>query len=330
MKYCYKLIALLIIATSFQSCQEDDTEFGAVTAPSNLDFTFTIQGQNAADPDGDGTGIVVFNTTADNALNYAYDFGDGRTGSTFNGSIEHRFVELGVNSYNVTVTATGTGGAATTQTQVITVFSDFNDQEAKDFLTGETSKTWYWSVTENAHWGVGPTRLIAGQSEDSYSRPAFFPAPAFARYCPDVPQTNCFYEDTMTFTKDGNDVIYELNNFGNTYFHNTFLSQFGGPTAGNTNNEDECLPFTAPAPGVVTFVPTTNTDVAPENSRKTSIILPNNSVLSWYVGSSDYEILEITENRMVLRTVQANDPALAWYHTLTTDVAVNPDPTCSM
>ncbi len=58
------------------------------------------------------------------------------------------------------------------------------------------------------------------------------------------------------------------------------------------------------------------------------MLLANNSFMSWYVGSSEYEILDITANRMVLRCVQANDPNLAWYHVLTTDVPVNPNPTC--
>lgn len=326
MKY-YRIIAIIMLTISFNACQDDDTTFGDVTAPSNLELTFDIQGQSITDPNGDGTGIVIFNASSENAINYTYDFGDGRTGSTFDGTIEHRFVELGVISYPVTVTATGTGGAATTKTVVIDVLSTFDDAEAKDFLTGGTSKTWYWSVTENGHWGVGPTNLIGGQSAESYYTPAFFPVPAFGRYCNDL--TECFYEDEMVFTKNGNDVIYELKNFGDTYFHNTYLTQFSGPSANNPNNEDECLPFTAPAPGPVTFTPTLDTDVPVTESRKTSMILANNSFISWYVGSSEYEIMDITANRMVLRTVQGNDPALAWYHVLTTDLPVNPNPNCN-
>jgi hypothetical protein len=327
MKYYYKLIIILVLGVVFQSCQDDDTEFGDITTPSNLVLNVDVRGQSVSDPNGDGTGIVTFTSSADNALNYTYDFGDGRKGSTFNGVMEHRFVELGVISYNVTVTATGTGGVATTRTLIIEVLSTFDDSEAKQFLTGGSSKKWYWYVAENGHWGVGPTSLIGGQSPASYYTPAFFPVPAFGRYCNEL--TECFYEDEMTFTMNGTNVIYELNNFGSTYIHNSYLSQFGGPTAANANNADECLPFTAPEPGVITFTPTTNTDVPDDQSRKTSILLANNNFISWYVGSSEYEILTITENRMVLRTIQGNDAALAWYHVLTTDVPVNPNPSCN-
>lgn len=327
MKNYFKYILAIAILTTLWSCQEDDAEFGDVIAPSSLAIDFEREGEDDTNPAGDGTGIVTFNASAEGALNYLFDFGDGFTGNSFNGQIEHRFVQLGTNSYNVTVTATGTGGAATTQTIVIDVLSLFDDPQAKQFLTGGSSKTWYWSVAENGHWGVGPTALIGGQPDAAYYTPFFFPVPAFGRFCNDL--TECFYEDEMTFSLDGNNVNFELNNMGSTYFHNTYLNQFGGPSADNPNSEDECLPFTAPAPGTVTFIPTTNSVVPDENSTKTSIILGNDNFLSWYVGSSEYEILEITENRVVFRTIQDNDPALAWYHTLTTDIPVNPNPSCN-
>ena len=331
MKKYLKYIPVLFVAILLSNCQEDDVEFGDVVAPSSLDVIFEREGEDATNPNGDGTGIVRFTASAENALNYVFDFGDGFTRSSFDGTVEHRFVTLGVNTYNVTVTATGTGGAAITETILIDVLSLFDDPEAKEFLTGGTqdgaSQTWYWAVAENAHWGVGPTSLIGGQAPAAYYTPAFFGVTPFGRYCDDL--TECFYEDTMTFTRQGNDIIFELDNAGATYFHNTYLSQFGGPSANNPNNADECLPFQAPAPGEVTFIPTTNSPEVPEeNSRKTSIILGNDNFLSWYVGSSEYEILEISANRVVFRTVQGNDPALAWYHVLTTEPAVNPNPNC--
>ena len=55
MKYYYKLLIVLILGVLFQSCQDDDTEFGAVIAPSNLVLNFDIQGETVADPNGDGT-----------------------------------------------------------------------------------------------------------------------------------------------------------------------------------------------------------------------------------------------------------------------------------
>ena len=40
--------------------------------------------------------------------------------------------------------------------------------------------------------------------------------------------------------------------------------------------------------------------------------------MGYYIGQSSYEILSITENRMVVRAVMGGNPALAWYHIFTT------------
>ena len=40
--------------------------------------------------------------------------------------------------------------------------------------------------------------------------------------------------------------------------------------------------------------------------------------MGYYIGQSTYEILEITENRMVVRSIPGNTSDLAWYHIFTT------------
>jgi len=40
--------------------------------------------------------------------------------------------------------------------------------------------------------------------------------------------------------------------------------------------------------------------------------------MGYYIGQNSYEIMSITANRMVVRAVMGNNPALAWYHTFTT------------
>jgi hypothetical protein len=41
--------------------------------------------------------------------------------------------------------------------------------------------------------------------------------------------------------------------------------------------------------------------------------LSDGGFMGYYVGQSSYEILSITENRMAVRFVQANNTGLAWY-----------------
>ena len=45
--------------------------------------------------------------------------------------------------------------------------------------------------------------------------------------------------------------------------------------------------------------------------------LADGGFMGFYAGSSEYEIIQITENLLTVRMVQANEPLFAWYHTFT-------------
>ena len=59
------------------ACEENDYEFGPITAPTGLSVDANIIGQDDLNPYGNGDGLVAFTATADNALAYQFDFGDG-------------------------------------------------------------------------------------------------------------------------------------------------------------------------------------------------------------------------------------------------------------
>ena len=72
----YSMVALLLVLTS---CQEEDLTFGDVTAPTNLQITAEIVGADSSNPNGDGSGVVNFVATADNAISYQYVYNGART-----------------------------------------------------------------------------------------------------------------------------------------------------------------------------------------------------------------------------------------------------------
>lgn len=314
MKLIKIAIPIFLILFTLSSCQDDDSEFGEIVAPSNLVVDFQLQGVDAANPFGDGSGKVNFTASAENVLNFTYDFGDNRTSSVYDGIAEHQFVELGTNVYNVTVTASGTGGASTTQTILVEVLSTFDDAEAKELLTGNSSKTWYWAADERAHLGVGPN--LANSSDTDNSNPIYYAAGAFEKECP--PSSSCFYMDELIFTLNGNNVQYELMNMGATYFNAAFLS-----VAGGSGSNDDCLAFDTSGVKNVAFLPSL-TLVADADKRGTTLQFSDSGFMSYYIGTSTYDIIELTPDRMVVRGLQGSD--LAWYHTFTTTRPVNPIP----
>ncbi len=305
MKLFHKIGFLFFLTVFITGCQEDDAEFGAITAPSNLSLSVIVQGQDAANPEGDGSGIVTITSTADDALNYTFNFGDGRTASSYTGTVQHRFVQQGINTYTVVVTATGTGGAATTMTEQVTVFSAFDDAEAVQLLTGGSSKTWYWAAAEPGHLGVGPNN---GNPDDGNNFfPQFFSAPPF-----DKINEPCFYEDQLVFLIENGQLKYNYLNNGQSYFNASFA---------NGAASDVCLDIDVSGLKDVTLSPSESI-VPDELKRGTTMTFSDDGFMSYFVNNNVYDILSLTENRMEVRVIMNGD--LAWYHIFTTDPP-NPD-----
>ena len=100
-------------------------------------------------PMGMAVALVNFTATANNAITFNFDFGDGKDSQiAADGKITHQFSINGVNTYNVTVFAVGTGGITSSKSDQVEVFSSFSDDEAVQFLTGGSTKSWYWAADQ--------------------------------------------------------------------------------------------------------------------------------------------------------------------------------------
>lgn len=291
------------------SCEQEDYSFGDIVPPSNLTVEAEIQGADV-DPEGDGSGIVSFTAEANNAITYKFVFSDGTEQVAPSGSLEKRFTQVGVNTYEVTVLASGRAGVSTSTTIEVTVRSDFDDNEAVQLLTGGSSKTWYWAADEPGHLGVGQND---GNAEQNYFA-NFYQAVPFEKDGAD--ESLCLYQDEMTFTLNGDQLQYQLNNKGQTYFNAGYEGVVGG-SAGF----DFCYDFEVQdEPQVVTLAPSESFVAAnniPGQTRGTVMNFSEGGFMSYYIGATSYEILSITENRLVVRAIQGNNDFLAWYHIFT-------------
>ncbi|MGB6269366.1 MAG: PKD domain-containing protein, partial [Olleya sp.] len=315
MKNIIKIVALLIITVFFASCQDDEASFGDIVAPSNLVITAQIVGVDAANPNGDGSGLVVLKAIADNAITYDFDFGDGLNGVHPSGEVTHRFSLVGLNTYNVIVNAVGSGGNKTSGSITIDVFSSFDDLEAKQLLTGGagSTKTWYWAAADIAHLGVGPAN---GSIGEGFWYPQWYAAQPFEKAGSD--ESSCIYTDQLIFSLDANNQLtYQLNNNGQTYFNGAHEGVAGGAAG-----FDFCYDFDTSGTSLVTLAPTSfdwsGVGDPAWVSRGTVMNFSDDNFMGYYVGSSTYEILDITSSVMHVRTFDALNPDLAWYHTFTT------------
>lgn len=308
-KIIVKIVSIFVLLLMV-NCQEDNLAFGTLSAPINLDVTVEIVGKTAELPNGDGSGTVKFTSTADDAISYKYIYGDGVTENSPGGIVEHGFATVGVNTYTVTVIAYGKGGIATNETVDVTVFSNFSDEKSTQLLTGGTTtgKKWYLAASEKGHLGVGQND---GDATKNY----------FANYYQAEPfekSATCFYDGDYTFALVNGKIEYKQDNKGNTFFQNSYKSVAGGTNGG----DDACLAYSTAGTKIVALSPSTSViSKNPVETRVTTGTVMNFSdggFLAYYAGATQYEILSITENRMAVRLVQANNVALAWYLIFTT------------
>ena len=314
-KYIKNLAIVFSLLFAFSGCQDDDNTFGDINSPSGIEVEAVILGVSDEFPDGDGSGKVDFVAKANNATNYKYIFSDGTEINSPSGIIQKGFNITGTNIYTVTVLASGTAGVSSSMSFEITVFSNFKDDQAVDFLTGGTSKKWYFAANEPGHLGVGPNNDNAGEN----GSPIWYSAQPFEKA--GNPETACLYDNELTFSLVDGVLKYELDNGGNT-FYNAAFHTFG--------SSDLCLPLNTSGQKIVSLSPSESI-LTTEQSRKTAMTFSDGGFMGYYINQTTYEILEITENRMVVRAVMGNDPALAWYHIFTTTKPVqggggNPDP----
>lgn len=94
-----------IVLVIFLSCGGSSDDIIIDDKPSNLVIEAIIKGQDANNPNGNGSGEVDFNFSAINASLYKLSFGDGESVETTNTSLTHTYKSSGVNTYVVYISA---------------------------------------------------------------------------------------------------------------------------------------------------------------------------------------------------------------------------------
>ena len=152
-----KYLSFLTIFLLFSACEEDNYEFGPITSPTNLQVNVEIVGSSSENPNGDGTGVVYFTASAENAISYEFIIDGESVAVTTSGILEHTFYTVGVNSYEVIVIASGTAGNSTSTALLVEVLATYEPPaDLVEVLTGGSSKTWRVKSDVQNHFGLGP------------------------------------------------------------------------------------------------------------------------------------------------------------------------------
>lgn len=300
-QYTLVILAGLLLITG--GCQKE-YQLGDLTTPENVNLSFEVVGADEANPYGDGSGIVHFSATADNEITFNYEFGDGKDNQIApDGKTSHLFSKNGVHIYNVTVFAVGTGGITSSKTVQVEVYSSFTDDEAMEFLTGGGTKSWYWAADQPGHLGLGPNDHPYDNGDHTY--------PAWYQAAPWEKSASSLYQCEFVFSVDNGDLTFEqLNPTGEAFIQGLYSESLGFGPEGS-------YPFDIAGVKNVSFSPSSSIATVDGAYRGTTMNFSDGGFMGFYAGSSEYEIIEITDNILKVRMVQANEPLFAWYHTFT-------------
>lgn len=297
------LLGLFTLLLTISSCVKNDYSLGDLTAPLNVVINTEIAGQDAAHPNGDGSGNVKITITAVNGLSYKVDYDANDPVNLVylpTGTITKKYTTLGLNTYRITAVAYGKGGTSSTITKDITVRSDFTvDPEIVSNLTNGTSRTWVVDKSVAGHLGVGPwTGAVS---------PVWWAAAPNEK----VATANCFYTATFTFTKVTATNTYSLKveSPDGAFTKTGSLTTLPGiPSSGG----EDCYSYGGGTSNF-SFIPASTAIPASTPSTQTSILLAGNTTYIGYGAvQKEYEIMVLTSTYMYLR-VQGTETGNAWY-----------------
>ena len=308
------IIGLLVLLFILGGCKKTTYHMGDLVEPTNVVLNTEIVGQDAAHPDGDGSGDVKIHITGDNAVGFKVDY-DATTGVNLvylpAAGITHKYTTLGTHTYTITAVVYGSGGTATSVSKDVTVLSTFAPSaEMVTAITNDASKTWHIANDVTGHFGVGPW-------DPNSVRPEWYAAPPNdkAACC------HCFYSATFTFTKLATSPATFTLQVATPEGAFTKTGALAGGLPGiPASGGEACYPY-AGGSSSIAFVPASagvalTPDAShPLNSPSTgvSILLDGvNTFIGYGAVLKEYEILTYDANTMYLR-VQGTETGNAWY-----------------
>jgi hypothetical protein len=129
--FIFNLSVLVLLAV--YGCSSSDSEdinnnntnnTNNTVIPTNLVVSLDIQGQDANNPNGDGSGVLNLSATATNAVRYGFKVGTADEVDSPSGNFTYNVNTQGLNQFPVTIYAYSTSENSISKIQNITIFVD--------------------------------------------------------------------------------------------------------------------------------------------------------------------------------------------------------------
>ena len=159
----HKTLTVLFLLFSYftgASCKKSPSTPPAGVAPTNLTLNAVIS--------TDGSGKVSFTATADNAVSYVFDFGDGSSATVPSGVTEYTYMMEGPNPYTVKVTAKSSSDLNASKSISITVNHVLAVVWSEEFNTDGAPDPAKWGYDLGAGgWGNSELEYYTNRPENA-------------------------------------------------------------------------------------------------------------------------------------------------------------------
>ena len=297
------LVALSLVFAS--ACSNDDYDIGEIAAPTNLQVETNVVGQSEDMPDGDGSGEVTFNATADGAMTYKYVFGNGSSVTSSSGVYTHQFSETGTKIYTVNIIAYGPGGTASSMLVDVEVLVTY--EPPADLIDKLVGKEWRIKAEVPGHFGLGPVGGLGG--------PEFFAVSANEKAEVGMYDDRYIFNDDGTFTHitNANNDEPEMDPSGTVFGRINLVDQLGVSCDCEVQGADVLnIPYNDY---------TENWSISAPGGNET-INLTGLGFIGYYIGGNHrYEIFDRSgTNELILRSTDGNGE-FDWWFILTSESA---------
>ena len=310
MNFFQNISFVFLTLLMFISCQEKEPILPTILEPTNLVVDVEIVGADAANPFGDGSGVVNFTAFADNAISYQF-INNNVTTVAPNGEASYSFSTTGVNTYTIMVIATGAGGITNSQLIEVEVFASYEaPEDLLQMLVADGSRTWRIKSEANGHFGLGP---VGGN----------IPTEWYGAAANEKSATG-MYDDRYIFNADGSftfitNSVNDANGVdpsGTVFGRVNLINELGAHNETPNGADIENYPLND-------F--TSQWSLSAPDGLET-LTLSGTAFLGYYTGGNhQYQIFSRSANEMVLRTVDGNTE-FTWWFILIADDAGTPEP----
>lgn len=167
-KYMLKIQIFSFILLIFLSCGGNSPDDEILLTPTNLTATANIVGVNASNPNGDGSGTVIFNFSANNATSYKINLGNGEIIETTLNSYTYTYSGSGSYNYTIYISAYNNAKFITTSISfAINIASKLLWSDEFNTNGAPNSSKWGYDLgTGNGGWGNNESQFYTNRADN--------------------------------------------------------------------------------------------------------------------------------------------------------------------